>query len=281
LVAAPHVDRVVAEAARHGVVSRQLLLAASITPSMIKRRTASGHLIPLHRGVYAVGHSRLRREGWWLAAVWACGPGAVLSHRDAAALHDLRSSGATRIEVSTPAKSRPTGIQVHGRRSLAAEDVTTVDGIPVTTVARTLVDLAGVVHHELLAKALSEAERQHKLDVRAIERVLERTRGRRGRDHAAIRAALAELRDHGTTLTRSSLEDAFLRLIDDAGLPRPKTNATMGTYEVDASGRSTASPWSSTAGPSTTTGAPSSATARRRTRSRSPAARSCASPTHR
>jgi predicted transcriptional regulator of viral defense system len=220
---------------QHGVVSRGQLLDAGIPPTTLRDRVQRGHLVPLHRGVYAVGHAHLRPNGYRLAAALAVGQGAALSHRDAAALHGLRPGGGSRIDVSTPAERRSTErIRVHGRRALDARDVTQVDGIPVTTVARTLVDLAEVVAADALRKALSEAERQLVLDTKGIEEALERVRGRRGPATAKLRAALDELRQHGATLTRSPLEDRFLSLLDVYDLPRPATNVLVAGYEWDA-----------------------------------------------
>ena len=194
-----------------------------------------GQLLPLHRGVYAVGHAHLRPNGYRLAAVLAVGSSAVLSHRDAATLHGLREGGGTRIDVSTPADHAGTErIRVFGRRRLDARDVTTVDGIPVTTVDRTLVDLGEVLAHQALVKVCGEAERQLVLDVTGIEEALGRVRGRRGRSAAKIRAALADLAAHGVTLTRSELEDRFLSLLKAHDLPRPATNAYVAGYEFDA-----------------------------------------------
>ncbi|HKG37665.1 MAG TPA: type IV toxin-antitoxin system AbiEi family antitoxin domain-containing protein [Conexibacter sp.] len=234
---APHTDaRIAAIAAgQHGVVSRSQLLDAGIPPTTLRDRVERRQLVPLHRGVYAVGHAHLRPNGYRLAAVLAVGPGAVLSHRDAAALHGLRSGGGTRIDVSTPAERCNTAkIRVHGRRALDIRDITTVDGIQVTTIARTLVDLAEVVAADALRKALSEAERQRLLDTTGIEEALEHRRGRRGTATAKLRAALVELRQHGATLTRSHLEDRFLTLLDAHDLPRPATNAHVSGYEGDA-----------------------------------------------
>lgn len=200
---------------------------------MVQRRLEERRLLPLHRGVYAVGHRRLRREGFWLAAVLAAGPGAVLSHREAAALHGLRPADRPTVDVTATARRRVPGVAVHRVERLAREHVTAVDGIPVTTVARTLVDLAAVVQPAALRKALEEAERSHRLDVRAIEDVLERTRGRNGRGHRRITQALDELARTGTTLTRSMLEDRFLALLDAHGLPRPSANAWTEAMEVD------------------------------------------------
>ena len=202
---------------------------------MPEDRVERGQLVKLHRGVYAVGHAHLRPNGYRLAAVLAVGPGAALSHRDAVALHGLRDGGGTRIDVSTPAERRSTErIRVHGRRVLDARDVTTVDGIPVTTVARTLVDLAEVLAHQALVKVCGEAERQRMLDVKRIEEALGRVRGRRGPATAKLRAALADLAAHGATLTRSHLEDRFLALLHAHDLPRPATNAHVAGYEFDA-----------------------------------------------
>jgi predicted transcriptional regulator of viral defense system/very-short-patch-repair endonuclease len=220
---------------QHGVVSRGQLLDAGVTATMIVQRTRSGQLVKLHRGIYAVGHAHLRPNGYRVAAVLAVGAQAALSHRDAAALHGLRDGGGARIDVSTPAERRSTErIRVHGRRALDPRDVTTVDGIPVTTVARTLVDLAEVLNVQALTKALGQAERQGTLDVTRIEEAIGRVRGRRGQSVTRIRAALAELEAHGAQLTRSPLEDRFLSLLDAHDLPRPATNAYVAGYEFDA-----------------------------------------------
>lgn len=217
------------------MVSRGQLLDARIPSTTIEDRVERGHLLPLHRGVYAVGHAHLRPNGYRVAAVLAVGPGAVLSHRDAAALHGLRPSNRPRIEVSTPAERKRTAkLDVYGRRSLDARDATTVEGIPVTTVSRTLVDLGEVLAHQALVKVLGEAERQRTLDTKGIEEALGRLRGRRGRSVAKVRGALAELAAHGATLTRSPLEDRLLPLLDAHDLPRPATNIYVEGCEADA-----------------------------------------------
>jgi very-short-patch-repair endonuclease len=230
-------DRVITTlAARQwGVVARRQLLAARVTHSMIGERVRAGRLLLLHPGVYAVGHARLRREGCWLAAVLAVGRGAVLSHRDAAGLHDLRPTNHVRIDVATTGKARSTAkIAVHRTRSLDAQDTTTVHGIPVTTVARTLVDLAGVVPADHLGRAIKEADRRNLLDTTAIHAAMARTRGRTGPGHRALREAIAEYAALGLSATLSPLEDAFLRLLRDDGLPRPAVNASVEGFQVDA-----------------------------------------------
>ena len=219
---------------QHGVVSRAQLLDAGLSPTMLKRRIGSGRLLQLHRGVYAVGHRELRREGQWLAAVLAVGRGAVLSHRQAAALHGFRTAGGVRIDVtSTGRAGNQSGIRTHHTRSLDDRDITTRRGIPVTTVARTLVDLAGVVPKDHLYRALREADRLRLLDVKALEACRTRMKTRRGPGDRALKEALAELKAMATTLTYSALEDAFLALLKRAGLPKPEVNVVIEGMRVD------------------------------------------------
>jgi very-short-patch-repair endonuclease len=232
-----HADRVIAELATRqwGVAARRQLLDAGLSPTVVRDRVRSRRLIRLHRGVYAVGHARLRREGRWLAAVLAVGPGAVLSHRDAAGLHGLRPTNHARTDVTTTRQPRAIGgIAIHRTTVLDAQDVTRVAGIPVTTVARTLVDLAYTVPHDHLPKAIKEAERRRTFDLRAVQAALARTRGRRGRGHRALREAIAEYAALGLSATDSILEDAFLRLVKRAGLPKPATQVLIEGFKVDA-----------------------------------------------
>jgi predicted transcriptional regulator of viral defense system len=218
------------------VVARRQLLALGVTPTVIRERVRRGTLALLHRGVWAVGHDRLRREGRRLAAVLACGPGAALSHREAAALHGLSPSSRSQVDVTTVRRGRSeqAGIRLHRTASLDVRELTAIDGIPVTTVARTLVDLAGVVPSEHVAKALREAEHLRVVDAAELELAMRRMRTRRGHGHATLRAVLDEHRRRGTQLTRSPLEDRFLALLDDHGVPRPRTNVDVGGVEVDA-----------------------------------------------
>jgi very-short-patch-repair endonuclease len=221
-----------------GVVARSQLLDAGLSRTVIRARVRDARLLPLHPGVYAVGHAQLRREGHWLAAVLAVGPGAVLSHRDAAGLHDLRPANHARIDVTTAADRRSTArIHIHRTRSLDAQDIATVHGIPVTTVARTLVDLAGQLPRDHLARAVKEAERGRVFDLTAVEAAMARTRGRRGAGHQALRDAIEEHVALGFSATDSALEDAFLRLVRDGGLPSPAANALIEGFRVDAAWR--------------------------------------------
>lgn len=203
---------------------------------MVKSRLGRELLVPLHRGVYAVGHRQLRPEAHSLAAVLAIGPGAVLSHRDAAWLHGLRPTSRRRIDVSTTRRgcASTDRIDIHRTTVLTPADVTTQSGVPVTTVARTLVDLAGIVPRDHLAKALNEAERRHLLDLRAVEAALDRTRQRSGPGRAALESVLDEHRAHGLQLDAETLERLLLALVTAHDLPRPLIRHMVGGREVDA-----------------------------------------------
>jgi very-short-patch-repair endonuclease len=219
-----------------GVVARWQLPAIGVTPGMVRARLARGSLTRLHRGVYAVGHRRLLPQGRTLAAVLAVGPGAVASHRDAAWLHGLRPGNHRRRDVATTRRGTAStaAIAVHRTAVLTPDDVTTVAGIPVTSVARTLVDLASVVAADHLASALSEAERLRAIDLRELEAAIARTRTRAGAGHARLRAVLEEHRARGVEIDRSKLERRFAALAQQAGLPRPRLNHWIDGMEVDA-----------------------------------------------
>jgi len=219
-----------------GVVARRQLVAIGVGNRAIGDRLARGYFIPLHRGVYAVGHRQLRQEGRWMAAVLAVGEGAVLSQRDAAALHGIRRAPEGRpVSVSTTAHARTVdGVWLKARRTLAEEDRAVVKGIPVTSPARTLVDLAPMLTAAQLASTLGEADRKGLLDTAAVHRALRRTKGRHGQGHQRLLAALDAHEQHGAALLRSELEERFLDLVIEAGLPRPQLNAPVAGFEVDA-----------------------------------------------
>jgi very-short-patch-repair endonuclease len=188
----------------------------------VLRRVRAGRLHRLHRGVYAVGHTVLTREGRWLAAVLACGDGAVLSHRSAAAHWGLLTNHSTRTDVTT--LRRRTGnatIRLHRSRFLDARDTTTHQGIAITSVARTLLDLAATVRPDRLERALAQAEHLELYDQRTIEDVLARANGHRGR------RALAEATAQEPKITRSDWEIRLLKLIRAAALPEPLVNLAL------------------------------------------------------
>jgi hypothetical protein len=186
----------------------------------------------VHRGVYAVGYRRLTANGHRMAAVLACGPGAVLGYRDGAALWGVRQTARTRIDVIVRRSVHPrAGIHVHRVRHLHPDDWTVHDGIPVTTVARTLLDLAEVLRPREVERAFDEAERLRLLDLRAVEAVCARAHGRRG---LKLLRPLLDDRRPSLVDAWSPLEAIFLPFCRDHGIPLPAINAAVGEYTVDA-----------------------------------------------
>jgi very-short-patch-repair endonuclease len=207
-------------------VTVEQLYDVGASRTQVERRIRSHRLIPLYRGVYAVGHRRLTRSGWWLAAVRAMGPGAVLSHVHAAALWSLRPPPGGRVHVTVGDKGRRQrkGIVVHNAE-LPRDHVTVDDEVPVTTPARTLADLAGMVSRPQLARVIEAAEAHRLLDVPSLLAV---SAGRPGASR------IRELTQQELPYTRSDLEAAFLDLCDRHAIPRPRTNTQVHGYEVDA-----------------------------------------------
>jgi hypothetical protein len=165
------------------------------------------------------------REGRWLAAVRACGPGSVLSHRSAAALWGIRQPSDHPIEVTIHTRSRATA-QIHRHfADLPKDEVTERRAIPVTSISRTLLDLAAVLPLHSLEHAIREAERLRLDDAFSLEELLLRHPGRRGA--ASVREGLRRLRELPSGVTRGKLEACFLLLVDRAGLPRPRPNAWL------------------------------------------------------
>jgi hypothetical protein len=184
---------------------------------------AVGRLHGLYRGVYAVGHTALRLEGRRLAAVLACGPGAVLSHVSAAAHWGLLHTAAAKIDVTVAANRRARGaIRLHRTRSLDARDTTTHEHIPITTIARTLLDLAATTNEHRLERALAQAHHLRIYDHTQITDVLARANGHRGTTALAQATARED-----PTLTASDWEVRMLALIREAGLPEPLVNHAL------------------------------------------------------
>lgn len=214
------------------MVGRRQLVRLGAARGTIDDWVANGRLHAIHRGVYAFGHEAITEKGRLLAAVLACGPGAVLSHRSAGALWKLRPWRSPIVEVTVPRESapRPRRTIVHRTRHLPATQVTTLDGLPVTTVARTLLDLAEVLERRALERTLDEAQYLRLLNLTSLDAAVRSAPGRRG--PARLKAAL-EAHRPGTTRTRSELEEGFLALCDHHGLPRPEVNQTHESYLVD------------------------------------------------
>lgn len=205
-----------------GVVSVPQLRALGLTRGEIEHRGEAGRIHRLHRGVYAVGHAHLGREGRYLAAVLACGPRAVLSYRSAAVWWGLMQYAGAWVDVTSPhGRHAVSGVTRHQARSLAAHDTTTHEGMPITSVARTLLDVAATATRHHLERAVAQAERLQLYDGRAIADVLARTNGHRGRK------ALANATAQEPAFTRSDLESTFLDLATDTSLGPPQTNVVL------------------------------------------------------
>ena len=210
----------------HGVVTRSQLLEAGITAEEVKQRLRRGTLLRVHRGVYRVGHRAPSVEARYLAAVVACGEWAVLSGRAAGHLLGILKGSASPPEVTTPAKRRISGIKVRESR-LDRGDFTRWRGVPVTTVPRTLVDLAGVLAPDDLARACHEADVRHRTTPAMVGAVLARRPNARGA--AKLRAVLAG--DVHVLLSR--LERRFLEHVRALRRPLPVTNRPAGAHYVD------------------------------------------------
>jgi very-short-patch-repair endonuclease len=207
------VDRLIAQLAQrpHGVFTNRELLAAGMAWSCITDRVAVGLLHRLHRGVYStVPPHLLKIEGHWLAAVYACGPDAALSHASGAALLDLRAIPSGPIHVTIPSRAgrrRRPGIMVHRSSTLLASDITVEDFIPVTTPARTLADLRRTLSRPQYLAALRRAEK-------------------RGLDTGLVPERLDDL-------DRTELERRMLALCRRHGISLPLTQQIIGPYTVD------------------------------------------------
>jgi very-short-patch-repair endonuclease len=209
------------------VVSRSQLLELGLTSKAIAHRIGTGRLHPLRRGVYAVGRQDVDQRGRWMAAVLSCGPEALLSHRSAAALWGmLRCTPSLEVVVPAEVCRRPSGIRVHRRVGLAAEDRRLMDGIPATTPVATLVDFASCSTDGQLERAINEADRLDLVDPELLRGAI---------DELSRRPGLARLRKllDRQTFTDSGLERRFLSLARSAGLPSPQTQAFVNGFRVD------------------------------------------------
>ena len=225
----PPVDRpIVALAERqHGVVTREQLTALGFGKSAIDARIRAERLHRVHQGVYAVGRPTLTLKGRFIAAVLSCGPAAALSHIAAAVLSGLLPERGPRIDVTVPAgggRRRRKAVIVH-RSPLPEADVTTKDGIRVTTPARTLLDLADVLTRRQLERALDEAA-YLRLDLSDL-------RPKAGRRGSGRLAEVLKQHAPGTTRTRSKLEERMFTLCHSSRLATPEVNARIAGYEAD------------------------------------------------
>ena len=227
------IDRLIAELAgrQNGVVALRQLLGLGVTRKAVEFRLECGRLHTIYRGVYAVGHRVLSLDGWRMAAVLASGDGAVVSHVSAAALHGLLPSSPAVADVTVRTRRhRRRGIRWH-YALLPPDEITTVRGIPVTTVPRTILDLAAVRPREDVERALHESEVRRLTDRLSLPDLLERYPRRHGT--RVVRAILAERR----SVPKNALEAAFAAFLRRYRLPLPETNVwlTVGKhrYEID------------------------------------------------
>jgi very-short-patch-repair endonuclease len=215
---------------QHGIVSARQLRALGFSDELLTAEVRRGRLRRLHRRVYAVGHEALTWEGWCVAAVAANAP-SVASHWSAAWVWGLtRSRPAGKFHITaTTRRHRRQDFHVHFAE-LTDEDTSSVEGVPVTSVARTALDLAALDPGGTSARLKRLEDGEHRLDLREFEALLSRSKGHKG--WAALAEAVDLYRpDH--TVTRSGLERRFRALIRRAGLPGPSMNIVVAGYELD------------------------------------------------
>jgi very-short-patch-repair endonuclease len=214
------------------VVALVQLLALGYSRRTITTWVANGRLHPIHRGVYAVGHSLVTLRGRLMAAVLACGPNALISHRTAAMLWGLLDDSRAAIDIVAAANRRSRmGIAFHRVRRLDPDDCGEVAGIPVTSLARTLLDIAEVVPLRRLVYALERAEKRQVFDLREIEACMARNPGRRGLE--PLRRALREIEPEAL-YAHEGLEREFINFCRSRGIEMPAMNAVVEGFTVDA-----------------------------------------------
>jgi very-short-patch-repair endonuclease len=221
-------DKLASKAAsQHGVVSREQLLEAGLTPKEIKSRLRSGGLFREHRGVYRVGHRAPSTEATYLAAVLAGGKGAALTGRAGAHLWMLIKGQPPPPVVITITQRRIEGVRTQRSRQLDPADVTIFNAIPVTTVPRTLVELAAELSIDALARACHEAGVRYRTTPSAVEAVLAR------RPTSPGARKLRRIMSGEVRVTLSTLERRFLNLLRAERFPLPITNRPAGGRRVD------------------------------------------------
>jgi hypothetical protein len=208
-------------------VTREELLGVGFSPRQIERRLESGLLIREHDGVYRVGHCAPSVECSYLAAVLACGDGSLLSGRAAAYLYGLIKERAPQPEVTTPTWRKPRGVMHHRTRRTDPRDATVYRGIPITTIPRTVVDLAARSTPDELALIFHEAAVRFRVKPEGVEAVLQR------RPTSPGAAKLRTVIRGDTRVLLSELERAFIALLRRHNLPLPQTNIPVDGHWVD------------------------------------------------
>jgi hypothetical protein len=215
---------------QHGVVARRQLLALGFNAREVEHRLARGRLRLVMRGVYTVGWPRLTSEQRWMASVLACGNGAALSHRSAAALWGIGAEERRVVDISVTRRCelRRPGLRVRGRPTLAGEEIVSRDGIPVTSPVQTLVDIATDLAPLAVERAVNEADKHDLIDPETLRGALD--------DHAGEPGVplLRRLLDKRTfRLSDSDLEVFFPPIAAVVGLPPPLSKQLVNGFEVD------------------------------------------------
>jgi hypothetical protein len=231
------VVRALAELAsrQHGIVARSQVVGLGVAGNTVDRWLRSGRLHRVHRGVYAVGHTAITMRGRWMAAVLASGEGAVLSHRSATALFGIWGSGTGEIHVTVPRKSRSQRSIRRHFSNLPDDEREVVEGIPVTSAARAVLDLAGDKGEAAAEAALREMEYLGIYGDVSLPALLARYPRHKGAPICC--EALDRVRDDPGGRLRSPLEELFLPFLDAYRIPRPRLNAWLAigddSYQVD------------------------------------------------
>jgi hypothetical protein len=226
---AESIERRIAALAKRqrGYILRRELLAIGLGAKAVDYRVTTGRLIPEFAGVYAVGHRPTLPQDRAYGALLACGEGAVLSHRSAAAVWGIFKRWEQPFEVTAPSRHRRAGIRIH-QATLTCRDVTTQIGLPVTSPARTVLDMAPRLADKALARAVNDLRRAGYLHLADLSELLRR----HPRNAASKR--LRPFVERRTGPTRSEFEDAFLAFAERFGLPQPLVNTHVAGFEVDA-----------------------------------------------
>lgn len=211
---------------QHGVIARRQLVEFGFSREAIRHRVAKGRLRPIWPDVYAVGRPDLTQEGVWMAATLTCGEGAVLSHQSAAELWGIRRRrpGPVHVSVPSPRDPRRRAVKVHRRRAVTG---TQRDGIPVTTPAQSVIDIAPDLTERQLERVIDEAD---KLDLLSPKALREAAAPAAGKGAAIVRGLLDK---RAFLLTDSDLERRFLKISRTAGLEDPETQVTVNGHRVD------------------------------------------------
>ena len=215
---------------QHGIVARRQLLALGFNSREIEHRIGRGRLHVVMRGVYAVGWPQMTRRRRWMAAVLACGEGAALSHRSAAALWGISEEREGRIDVSVRRRSEleRRGLRVRARAKLDPARIVAKDGIPVTEIVQTLVDLATELPPRRLERAINEADKHYLIDPETLRSRLGCYEGEPG-----VKPLRTLLDKHTFRLSDSDVEVFFRPIAAEAGLPSPFSKQIVNGWEVD------------------------------------------------